>query len=362
MSDTSLDRAAVDKVLAGFQDPESGRNVLETTQARDIELSGDQLSLTLQLTTHSKPLWKETRESLIAALREGVPGVGEVSVELAEHTRPAIKLGEVGLAAKSVIAVGSGKGGVGKSTIATSIALGLSGAGCKVGLLDADVYGPSIPHLLGVQDGERPEVIDNKIQPPVRCGLAIMSMGLLVPPGEAVVWRGPMLHGAMTQFLRDTNWGELDYLIIDMPPGTGDVALSLSQILPLTGAVIVCTPQDVALLDAVRAIAMFGKVNIPVLGMVENMSYFQCPDCDKRHDIFGSGGARRKADELDLTFLGDVPINIQIRINGDLGNSMANLDDAATAPYLQEICSNLARQVAKNTGEEPPLPTLSVMS
>ena len=183
-----------------------------------------------------------------------------------------------------------------------------------------------------------------------------------MPPGEAVVWRGPMLHGAMTQFLRDTNWGELDYLIIDMPPGTGDVALSLSQILPLTGAVIVCTPQDVALLDAVRAIAMFGKVNIPVLGMVENMSYFQCPDCDKRHDIFGSGGARRKADELDLTFLGDVPINIQIRINGDLGNSMANLDDAATAPYLQEICSNLARQVAKNTGEEPPLPTLSVMS
>jgi len=362
MSDTSLDRAAVDKVLTGFQDPESGRNVLETTQARDIELSGDQLSLTLQLTTHSKPLWKETRESLIAALREGVPGVGEVSIELTEHTRPAMKLGEVGLAAKSVIAVGSGKGGVGKSTIATSIALGLSGAGCKVGLLDADVYGPSIPHLLGVQDGQRPEVIDNKIQPPVRSGLAIMSMGLLVPPGEAVVWRGPMLHGAMTQFLRDTNWGELDYLIIDMPPGTGDVALSLSQILPLTGAVVVCTPQDVALLDAVRAIGMFGKVNIPVLGMVENMSYFQCPDCDKRYDIFGSGGARRKADELDLTFLGDVPINIQIRINGDLGNSVANFDDAATAPYLQEICSNLARQVAKNTGEEPPLPTLSVMS
>ena len=152
-----------------------------------------------------------------------------------------------------------------------------------------------------------------------------MSMGFLVPPGEAVVWRGPMLHGAITQFLRDTDWGDLDYLIIDMPPGTGDIALTLSQMLPLTGAVVVCTPQDVALLDAVKAIAMFRKVNIPVLGMVENMSGFVCPDCGKRYDIFGSGGARRKAEELDVPFLGEVPINMQIRDSGDAGTDAGQL-------------------------------------
>ena len=176
-----------------------------------------------------------------------------------------------------MIAVGSGKGGVGKSTIAASIAYGLKNGGATVGLMDADVYGPSIPHLLGVN--ERPHLENNRLQPVMKDGLRVMSMGFLVPPGEAVVWRGPMLHGAITQFLRDTEWGPLDYLIIDMPPGTGDIALTLSQLLPLTGAVVVCTPQDVALLDAVKAIAMFRKVHIPLLGMVENMSYFICPDC-----------------------------------------------------------------------------------
>ena len=191
------------------------------------------------------------------------------------HDRPAERIGEIGLAAKAVIAVGSGKGGVGKSTIAASLAYGLCKAGAKVGLMDADVYGPSIPHLIGVTadpTGRR------RIQPIEVDGLKVMSMGFVVPPGEAVVWRGPMLHGAITQFLRETAWGDLDYLIIDMPPGTGDIALTLSQLLPLSGAVVVCTPQDVALLDAVKAIAMFRKVNIPILGMVENMSDFLCPD------------------------------------------------------------------------------------
>ena len=188
-----------------------------------------------------------------------------------------------------MIAVGSGKGGVGKSTIAASLAVGLKRAGCKVGLMDADVYGPSIPHLLGIQG--QPEMIDDKIKPIVMDGMPVMSMGFVIRRDQAVVWRGPMLHGAITQFLRDTDWGNLDYLIIDMPPGTGDVALTLSQLLPLTGAVVVCTPQDVALLDAVKAIAMFRMVNIPVLGMIENMSGFVCPDCQQRYDIFGSGGA-----------------------------------------------------------------------
>ena len=191
------------------------------------------------------------------------PGT-EVHVRIEEHIRPPEKIGEIGLTAKSVIAVGSGKGGVGKSTIAASLAYGLKNGGAKVGLMDADVYGPSIPHLLGVN--ERPYLENNRLQPVKKDGLRVMSMGFLVPPGEAVVWRGPMLHGAITQFLRDTEWGPLDFLMIDMPPGTGDIALTLSQLLPLTGAVVVCTPQDVALLDAVKAIAMFRKVHIPLLG------------------------------------------------------------------------------------------------
>src|SRR5438132_2615326 len=230
------------------------------------------------------------------------------------------------------------------AVIAAVIALGLARAGSRVGLMDADVYGPSIPHLLGVN--RRPEVIENRIQPIEVSGIKVNSMGFFVPAGEAVVWRGPMLHGAITQLLRDTAWGELDYLIIDMPPGTGDIALTLSQLLPLSGAVVVCTPQDVALLDAVKAIAMFRKVNIPLLGMVENMSYFICPDCGKRYDIFGSGGAKRRAAELDVPFLGEVPINIGIRQRGDAGETSGNFGDESSAQFFRDICYRLVRQTS----------------
>jgi len=276
-----------------------------------------------------------------------------------------MKLGQIGLEAKSVIAVGSGKGGVGKSTIAASIAIGLARAGSRVGLLDADVYGPSVPHLLGLSG--RPQIEEGKIIPPrldlpgAPVAMPTMSMGYLVPPGEAVVWRGPMLHGAITQMLRDTAWGPLDYLIIDMPPGTGDIALTLSQVLPLTGAVVVCTPQDVALLDATKAIAMFRKVNIPVLGMVENMSFFVCPDTLKRYDIFGTGGARRTAQELDIPFLGEVPIQIPIREHGDAGTTAANYDDPAARPYLESICQRLVGNLAAAHAARPPLPSLPVL-
>jgi ATP-binding protein involved in chromosome partitioning len=258
-----------------------------------------------------------------------------------------------------VIAVGSGKGGVGKSTIAASLAYGLKNAGAHVGLMDADVYGPSIPHLLGVN--RRPQLVDNRLEPIEKDGIRVMSMGFLVPAGEAVVWRGPMLHGAITQFLRDTEWGALDYLVIDMPPGTGDIALTLSQLLPLTGAVVVCTPQDVALLDAVKAIAMFRKVHIPMLGMVENMSYFLCPDCGKRYDIFGSGGAKRRAAELDVPFLGEVPIQIGIRRRGDAGETADNFRDGTTARFFEAICTRLVRQISTSHKAEPPLPSLSVL-
>jgi ATP-binding protein involved in chromosome partitioning len=275
------------------------------------------------------------------------------------HPRPPQKLGEIGLTAKSVIAVGSGKGGVGKSTIAASLAFGLQRAGCRVGLLDSDVYGPSIPHLLGLSG--RPTVEDNRLQPIYKNGMPVISMGFLVPKDEAVIWRGPMLHGAVTQFLRDTQWGDLDYLIIDMPPGTGDVALTLSQLLPLTGAVVVCTPQDVALLDAVKAISMFRKVNIPILGIVENMSGFVCPDCGKRYDIFGSGGARQRAEELEVPFLGEVPIQLQIREHGDAGTTEANFADPTVGSNLEKIGYQLVKHLASKTTDAPPQPQLPVL-
>ena len=227
--------------------------------------------------------------------------------------------------------------------------------------MDADVYGPSIPHLLGLSDAPKPMIADGKIMPVMFQGMPVMSMGFLVPPGEAVVWRGPMLHGAISQFLRDTAWGDLDYLVIDMPPGTGDIALTLSQMLPLTGAVVVCTPQDVALLDAVKAIAMFRKVNIPVLGMVENMSGFICPDCGKKYDIFGSGGARKRAAELNVPFLGEVPLNMQIRVHGDAGTTPANFDDRIVAPYLTKLVTTLSRNLAQSAAERPPMLQLPVL-
>jgi ATP-binding protein involved in chromosome partitioning len=349
----------VETALADLKDPETGRSLTKQGQVSDIKIEGNNLSLTLALSTHSAPLWKRTQEECVALLRGRFQGLAQIDVRLAVFPRPPQKLGEIGLTAKTVIAVGSGKGGVGKSTMAASLAYGLKRAGSVVGLMDADVYGPSIPHLVGVN--QRPEIVDKKIKPIEVEGMKVMSMGFLVPPGEAVVWRGPMLHGAITQFLRDTAWGELDYLIIDMPPGTGDIALTLSQLLPLTGAVVVCTPQDVALLDAVKAIAMFRKVNIPVLGMIENMSYFLCPSCGKRYDIFGSGGARKRAAELEIPFLGEVPINIQIRVNGDEGKLAGNFTTAAGAEFFEAICLKLVQNLAEMHRAAPPLPKLSVL-
>ncbi|NQT41321.1 MAG: Mrp/NBP35 family ATP-binding protein [Planctomycetes bacterium] len=359
MSEAQLTTAAVEEALRDFQDPETGRSIVRQEQVHDIQIDGDRLSLTLGLTSFCAGLWEDIRAELADHLSARLPQLAEATINVAEHHRPAEKQGEVGLAAKCVVAVGSGKGGVGKSTVAATLAFGLSRAGSRVGLLDADVYGPSIPHLLGTKD--RPKMVDEQIQPVRVDGIAVMSMGFMLSPDEAVMWRGPMLHGAITQFLRDTAWGELDYLIIDMPPGTGDVALTLSQLLPLAGAVVVCTPQDVALLDAAKAITMFRTLKIEVLGMVENMSTFVCPDCGSRHDIFSSGGARRKAEESGVPFLGDVPLNIQIRTRGDEGTLASALDDPALAPSLTNLSANLVRNLIAKRRAKPPMPTLSVL-
>jgi ATP-binding protein involved in chromosome partitioning len=358
MTETPMTENAVRAALAEFQDPETGRSIVQLEQVHALRLDGNRLTVTLGLTTWAAPLWDSTRVELAEFLSKRFPSL-EVAVDLAIHQRKPEKLGEIGLAAKSIIAVGSGKGGVGKSSIAAYLACGLRRAGCQVGLMDADVYGPSIPHLFGSH--EQPHILNERIQPVVVDDVRIMSMGFLVPKGEAVIWRGPMLHTALTQFLRDTDWGDLDYLIVDMPPGTGDVAISLSQLAPLTGAVIVCTPQDVALLDAVKAVAMFRKMNVDVLGMVENMSFFQCPECQSRHDIFGSGGAKRRAAEWNVPFLGEIPICPELRMLADEGKVDKAFDVPTPAPYLQAICRNVVERLAASHRAKPALPTLPVL-
>jgi ATP-binding protein involved in chromosome partitioning len=358
MASNPPNEAAVRAALAEFKDPETGRSIVQLEQVHDLRLEDRRLSIVLGLTTWSAPLWHETRDRLAESLQKRFPNV-DVVVELAIHDRKPEKIGEIGLTAKSVIAVGSGKGGVGKSSIAAYLAYGLKRAGCEVGLLDADVYGPSIPHLFGIQD--RPYLLDDRIQPVVVDGLRVMSMGLLVPASEAVIWRGPMLHNALSQLLRDTAWGDLDYLIVDMPPGTGDVAISLAHLLPVGGAVVVCTPQDVALLDAVKAVAMFRKINIDVLGMVENMSYFICPNCNARHEIFGSGGAKRRATELGIPFLGEVPLRTEMRVLADQGRVAATFDDADMRACLETICRNLVANLSARQQQHPTLPTLPIL-
>lgn len=359
MASSQVQADNVRQALSDFNDPESGRSVVRMEQLHNVVVEDGVVKVELGLTSWAGPIHQATRADCIEHLRQRLPAATDVQVEIVGHERPAERIGQIGLAVKSVIAIGSGKGGVGKSTVAVSLAYALMNSGAKVGLMDADVYGPSVPHLVGVN--ERPHVIEKRLQPIEKDGLRLMSMGFLVADGEAVVWRGPMLHGAITQFLRDTEWGELDYLIIDMPPGTGDIALTLSQLLPLTGAVVVCTPQDVALLDAVKAIAMFHKVNIPMLGVVENMSYFLCPDNGKRYDIFGSGGARDKAIELGAPFLGEVPINIAIRQRGDAGETSANLTDEETSRYFQTIAAQMLHSIVRMRGDQAAPAALPVL-
>lgn len=357
MSTLTITDHAVRQALDELRDPETGRPLGKTDQVGAIHVTANSIDCEVKLCTHSFPIRDEFVEQVRERLQARFPAARS-SVRIVEHERPPVAIGQIGLQVKSVIAVGSGKGGVGKSTVAASIALTLSKTGAKVGLMDADVYGPSVPHLLGMTG--RPEVINNKIQP-LYCGsMPVMSMGFLVEPDQAVIWRGPMLHGSITQFLRDTYWGPLDYLIIDMPPGTGDIALTLSQLIPLAGAVVVCTPQQVALLDAVKAIAMFRKTKIPLLGMVENMSGFICPDNGKRYDIFGHGGARLKAEELDVPFLGEVPLNMQMREKSDVGSIADALHDPICAAAFDRIVRAMVRQVNSRAAAAPG-PSLPVL-
>lgn len=256
-----------------------------------------------------------------------------------------------------LVAVGSGKGGVGKTTVCANLALGLAALGYRVGLMDADVYGPNVPLMMGISD--RPTAIGNHIQPLEQHGLKLMSMGFVSPGDKPLVWRGPMLHGVIQQFLRQVAWGELDYLLIDMPPGTGDVQLTLMQTAPISGAVIVTTPSDVALEDARKAVNMFRQVNVPLLGLVENMSYLMVPGTDQRVDVFGTGGGKRTAEAMNVHFLGEVPLDPEIRKGGDSGRPVGIYGDAdpRSAPFMA-----IARAVAARLSEqgEPKGPSFSI--
>ena len=357
MTDVSL-HDQVQSELETIKDPESGRSIVRRKQVIDVAANDEKIAVTVGLTSFAFAIREDFETSIRERLQTRFPKQ-QVEINIVEHHRPPTPLGTVALTSKSVIAVGSGKGGVGKSTAALSLAMALQRVGSKVGLLDADVYGPSVPHLTGV----RGEVLKegDKITPVDFNGMPLMSIGFMIPPDEAVIWRGPMLHSTVTTFVRDVAWGDLDYLIIDMPPGTGDVALSLSQLLPITGSVVVCTPQEVALIDAIKAVAMFEKVKIPVVGMIENMSSFICPDNNKRYDIFGKGGAKEFAEQSELPFLGEIPINIQLRERGDAGSMSENFDDPNVGPYLTKIAYQLVKHLAQKAAMNPTKPQLPVL-
>jgi ATP-binding protein involved in chromosome partitioning len=346
-------RAALGKI----PDPETGRGLKK--QILSVESSDGAVNVSVGLTSFAAAIKDEFKAEVESTLAEQFSD-SEFKVQIENFDRPPQPIGTVGLKCKAVIAIAAGKGGVGKSTAATSLAIALKRAGSSVGLLDADVYGPSIPQLTGIR-GRCAAGQGEKIAPMDFDGIPLMSIGYMIPPGEAVIWRGPMLHSAITTFVRNTDWGDLDYLIIDMPPGTGDIALSLSQLLPLTGSVIVCTPQEVALIDAVKAVGMFRKVKIPVIGLIENMSSFICPDNGKSYDIFGKGGAKEYADQDNIPYLGEIPININLRQRGDSGKMFDNFDDETIGPYLETIAKQLVTTLAKNAAANPPTPTLPVI-
>lgn len=353
--------AELTKTIQDITDPEIGRSLgrLEMVKQVHIDASGA-TRVEIELPTPAYPKRERITQAIDQAIRRTNPTAKPVEVTFSSRVRGKNTGGTLGLNIGNIIAVGSGKGGVGKSTIAASLAYGLNYFGAKAGLMDADVYGPSIPHLLGV-DKAKPAALERqtatgetytRIEPVNAGGVKAISMGFFIDPAQAVVWRGPLLHRAIMQFLKDTDWGPLDYLVIDLPPGTGDVALTLSQSVGLAGAVVVCTPQQVALLDAVKAISMYRQVKIPILGMVENMS----------GEIFGRGGTKQKAAELGVPFLGEVPIEADIRIKGDAGKTAALFDEQSPArPHLLHVCEQTAIQVAKQLLETPTMPTLEIL-
>ncbi len=344
--DNIVTEATILNALRAVKDPDLHKDIVSLNMIRDVKICGGIVSFRFVLTTPACPVRDQLKfeaEKTVMA----VPGVEVVEVKMdaeVPKARGMIDKTEIeGI--KHIIAVSSGKGGVGKSTVAVNLAVSLSLMGAKVGILDTDVYGPNVPIMMGGKD--MPAVRGNNIVPPVYHGVKTMSIGLLNPGDKAVVWRGPMLHSAVSQFLRQVEWGELDYLVVDMPPGTGDVQLSLAQMVSIAGAVLVTTPQEVALSDVRKAYNMFDQLHVPILGIVENMSYFECPNDGNKYFIFGNGGGEALASMYDVPFLGAIPIAISIREGGDLGVPIViSQPDSLQAKAFSNVSQNVAAQIS----------------
>ncbi len=357
MSD--LSKETIQAALAGLKDPISGESLLESGAIKGIVIRGGNVGLSIDIASPDLVNQYETVRLEAENIVKDVAGVMSATTVLTaerasddkgpaaptqgkrigQHAQPGGKISLPNI--RTILVVASGKGGVGKSTVAVNIAAGLKSFGLKVGLLDADIYGPSVPKLLGIN--EKPQMGDNdKMIPPVAHSMKVMSMGFMVDEEAPLVWRGPMMAGAMTQLFTDTDWGELDVLVVDMPPGTGDAQLTLAQRIPVTGAVIVSTPQDIALIDAKKGFQMFQKTDVPIFGIVENMSYYACPKCGDRAEIFGHGGAKETAENYGVEFLGGIPLHISVREKSDQG-SPAVLDRNNEA--LREAFLSIAEQV-----------------
>lgn len=352
----SVSESSVLDALRPIIDPDFGKSIVELGFIKNLKIDGSRVSFDIELTTPACPV----KEEFEKAARERVlalAGVDEVDVTMTANTRGRSPSSEADVlpGVRNTIAVASGKGGVGKSTTAINIALALQRTGASVGVMDADVYGPSLPLLTGVHG--RPRAEEKKIFPHESGGLKLMSMGFFLTDDSPVIWRGPMVHGLVRQFLTDVVWGDLDYLIVDMPPGTGDAALTLTQVAPLSGAVIVTTANDLSLIDARKGLSMFEKVQVPVLGIVENMSYFTPPDLpDRKYYIFGEGGGLRTAKEVGVDFLGEVPIDPRVVESGDKGRPIVvDAPDSSTAQAFTSIAGTVARKLALLADSIPPI-------
>lgn len=337
-------KEAVLAALSKVQEPDLHQDLVTLNMVKNIEIKGDKVSLTIMLTTPACPFRAKIEKDVKTAILE-IEGAKTVDLKMdSDVPNDGRMRGLVNMPIRNAIAVGSGKGGVGKSTVSVNLAVALAQAGARVGLLDADIYGPNTPTMLGVV--KLPPPNGQRLLPADAHGIKMISMGLLVKPGQPLIWRGPMLNSAIRQFLGDVDWGELDYLIIDLPPGTGDAALSLAQALPLSGAVVVTLPQLVSLEDATRGLNMFKQLEVPILGVVENMSYLDMPD-GTRMDLFGSGGGEKLAEATNTPFLGKVPIDQNVRIGGDTGKPIVvSHPESAVAKALQEIAEKVAAKVS----------------
>ena len=354
----TITEAAVLKALSTVQEPELGGNLISRNMVKDLVIDGTKVSLTIELTTPACPLKDEIESRVDAALRP--IGVEEIIIGWSSSIRRSTPAAPQMLpGVKNIIAVASGKGGVGKTTISVNLAVALAKSGASVGLLDADITGPNIPMMIGAE-GQPVASPDGKITPIEANGVKVISIQFFLPEGQPVVWRGPLVGGAIQQFLRDVDWGELDYLVVDLPPGTSDAQLTLAQSVPLTGAVLVTTPQAVALADVAKALAMFKRVSVPILGLVENMSGFVCAHCGEVTDIFGRGGGERYAAENGIDFLGGVPLDVTVRQGADVGvPAVTQTQPGPAAAALEHVARAIAGKVSVQAAREQPVLTVS---